>query len=158
MKRLLRFVGILLFLLPSALAKGQDTGQLRMKKDLPPENDIALWGGVEEGRFKPTQAAVFQWSAGADASVARHGIHTSWTGAISLGQTMGKHTGSSSLFLEPEYFPMDLADQAAGMTSRQTGRVEIGLLSDLSDLWAAGFKASVQAANETKKVALRPSN
>jgi hypothetical protein len=42
MKRLLRFVGILLFLLPPALAKGQDTGQLRMKKDLPPENDIAL--------------------------------------------------------------------------------------------------------------------
>ena len=156
MKRLLRFVGILLFLLPPALAKGQDTGQLRMKKDLPPENDIALWGGVEEGRFKPTQAAVFQWSAGADASVARHGIHTSWTGTISLGQTMGKHTGSSSLFLEPEYFPMDLVDQAAGMTSRQTGRVEIGLLSDLSDLWAAGFKASVQAANETKKVALHP--
>ena len=156
MKRLFKIVGLLFCLLSSALAKGQDTGQLRMNKDLPPENDVSLWGGVEEGRFKPTQAALFQWSAGADASVARYGIHTTWTGAISLGQTMGKHTGSSSLFLDPEYFPMDLVDLASGMTSRQTGRVEIGLLSDLSDLWAAGFKASIKAANETKKGTLHP--
>ena len=79
MKRLFKIVGLLFCLLSSALAKGQDTGQLRMNKDLPPENDVSLWGGVEEGRFKPTQAALFQWSAGADASVARYGIHTTWT-------------------------------------------------------------------------------
>ena len=155
MKRLLRSIGIAICLLPPVLAKGQDVGQLRQNKDLPPENDVAVWGGVEEGRFKPTHAALFQWSAGTEARLARHGIHTSWTGKISLEQTMGKHQGSSSLFLEPEYFPMDLVEPAAGTASRQTGRVEIGLLSDLSDLWAAGFQASVQAANETKKTASR---
>lgn len=150
MNTLFRFVGIALCLLSSALAKGQDTGLFRMQKDLPPENDIALWGGVEEGRFKPTHAALFEWKAGADARFARHGIHTSWTGSLSVEQAMGNHQGSS-LFLEPGYFPVDLWDQTAGTESRQTGRMEIGLLSDLSDLWAAGFNASVEAANKTKR-------
>ena len=150
MNKLFRFLGIALCLLSPALGKGQDTGLFRMKKDLPPENDIAVWGGVEDGRFKPTHAPLFQWKAGADARMVRHGIRTSWTGSISLEQAMGKYQ-SSSLFLEPGYFPVDLWDQSAGTASRQTGRVEIGLLSDVSDLWAAGFNASVKAANEAKR-------
>ena len=150
MKKLFRFLGIALCLLSPNLGKAQDTGLFRMKKDLPPENDIAVWGGVEDGRFKPTHAPLFQWKAGADARMVRHGIRTSWTGSISLEQAMGKYQ-SSSLFLEPGYFPVDLWDQSAGTASRQTGRVEIGLLSDVSDLWAAGFNASVKAANEAKR-------
>lgn len=150
MNNLFRFLGIALCLFSPALGRGQDTGLFRMKKNLPPESDIAVWGGVEDGRFKPTHAALFQWKAGADARFVRHGIQTSWTGTISLEQAMGKYQ-RSSLFLEPGYFPVDLWDQSAGTASRQTGRVEIGLLSDVSDLWAAGFNASVEVANKKKR-------
>ena len=40
MKKLFRFLGIALCLLSPNLGKAQDTGLFRMKKDLPPENDI----------------------------------------------------------------------------------------------------------------------
>ena len=156
MNKLFRYTGIALCLLAPALAKGQDLGQIRMNKALPSENEVSVWGGVEDGRFKPVHAALFQWKAGADACLVRHGRHTSWKGTLSLEQAMGKHLGSS-LFLEPGYYPMDLWDQTTGKTSRQTGRMEIGLLSDLSDLWAAGFNASVKAAHESKLGSFRHS-
>ena len=157
MDKLFRLLGIALCLLSPAFAKGQDVGQFRMKKAQPSENEVAVWGGIEDGRFKPVHAALFQWKAGADARIVRHGSHTSWTGTLSLEQAMGKHLGSS-LFLEPGLFPLDLWDQTTGTASRQTGRMEIGLLSDLSDLWAAGFNASVKVANEAKQGTFRHSS
>lgn len=152
MKKLRGITVLALFLLAPGLLKGQDVGLLRLEKDLPPENDAVLWGGVEGGRFKPTYEALFQWSAGAEARMVRYGIHTTWTGTLSLEQTTGDHPGAS-LFLEPGYFPMDLWDPTSRKTSRQTGRLDIGLLSNLSDLWEAGFRASVKAANESRQVA-----
>ena len=125
-------------------------------KDRTSENEVAVWGGVEDGRFKPVHAPLFQWKAGTDARIVRHGAHTSWMGTLSLEQAMGNHLGSS-LLLEPGYFPMDLWDQTTGKTSRQTGRMEIGLLGDLADQWAAGVQASVQAAHEAKQGAFRHS-
>lgn len=156
MNKLFSIAGITLCLLSPALAEGQDIGQFRIRKAEPSESEVALWGGVEDGRFKPTHAALFQWKAGADARLVRHGRHTSWTGSLSLEQAAGKHLGSS-LFLEPGAFPMDLWDQTTGTASRQTGRMEVGLLRDVSDLWAAGFKASLKAANEVKQGSFRHS-
>ena len=157
MKELKYIVGIALSLFFPTLVPGQETGMLRMnKKQWNPESDIALWGGVEDGRFKPVHAAQLQWSAGAEAHFLRPGNKSTWTAAVSLEQTMGKHRGSS-LFLEPDLYPMDLLDVTTGWTSRQTGRVEFGFLSDLSDIWAAGLKASVKAANEAKRTDLRHS-
>ena len=151
MKRQIIFAGIILCFLSPALLQGQETGLLRMdKKHQTSKSDVSLWGGVEEGRFKPAHAALFQWSAGAEGRFFRPGKTTTWVGTVSLEQTMGKHLGSS-LFLEPEHFPMDLWETTTGMASRQTGHVEMAFLGDLSDLWAAGLRASLKAANEAKR-------
>lgn len=147
-----------LCLLFPVLLSGQDTGLLRLdKKNRAPQNDIVLWGGVEEGRFRPAYDPFFQWSAGTEARLVRHGRNASWFGTVSLEQMSGKYN-RSSLFVEPDYFPMDFLDFTSGKGSRQTGFLESGFLGDLSDLWAAGLRASVRAANDTKRTAFRHSS
>ena len=151
MKRLITLAGIALCLFSPTLLQGQETGLLRMnKKQNAAQSDVKVWGGVEDGRFKPTHAALFQWSAGAEGRFFRPGKTATWVGTVSLEQTTGKHNGSS-LFLEPEYFPMDLWETTTGIASRQTGRVEMDFLGDITDIWAAGFRASLKAMNEAKR-------
>lgn len=134
------------------LAYSQETGLLRLTSgNKEPLTQVSVWGGVEDGRLKPAQAAQTLWKAGAEGKLFRSGKKSSWTGLVSLEQTMGKHYGAS-LFLEPEYFPMDFLDLSTGTSSRQTGRVELGYLGDLSDIWAAGFNASFKAMNASKKM------
>jgi hypothetical protein len=148
---------ILTLLLPGLL-HGQEVGLLRMDPDhRVSETRAALWGGVEEGGFKPTWAASFQWSAGADAKVLRHGKTTSWTGALSFEQMMGQHM-YSSMFLEPEYYPLDVQESVQGVKSRQTARLEAGFLSELGYEWAAGLKASVKGGHIAKKQDVRHSS
>ena len=68
----------LLGLLFPVLLNGQEIGLLRMDPDRRnPESEAAVWGGVEEGRYRPTYGSLFQWSAGADARLVRHGKTTS---------------------------------------------------------------------------------
>ena len=130
---------------------GQETGLLRFHPDHPAkESEAALWGGVEDGRFKPTHAALFQWSAGADAKVVRHGNTTSWTGALSFGQTTGKNMYSSML-LEPDYYPFDILEFSPGTKSRQDVSLQAGFLSDLGYEWAVGLDASVKGAFVSKR-------
>ena len=141
----------LLGLLFPAVLSGQETGLLRIIPDRPAhEGEAALWGGVEDGRFKPTYAAQFQWSAGADAKIARHGKKASWTGAISFGQTVGRQMYSSML-LNPGYFPFDILEFTKGTKSRQDVSLEAGFLTDLGYEWAAGFEASVKGAHVGKQ-------
>ena len=139
------------------LLNAQEAGLLRLKADRPAqEGEAAVWGGVEEGRFKTTSDAVFQWSAGADAKIARHGKTTSFSGALSFEQMMG--TGmSGSMMLEPGYYPIDLLETGRGTKSRQTGRLEAAILTDLGQEWAAGLKASAKVMNSTKNQDVRHS-
>ena len=148
----------LLSLLVPTLLNGQEAGLLRMNPDRPAqEGEAAVWGGVEEGRFKPTHAAVFQWSAGADAKLVRHGKTTSWTGALSFGQTVGQNM-LSSMLLEPDYYPFDILEFTPGTKSRQDVRLETGFLSDIGYEWAAGLKASVKGAHVAKQQDVRHSS
>ena len=152
------FAGIALCLLSPVLLSGQETGLLRLdKKHRAPRNEIAVWSGMEDGRFRPVFDPYFQWSAGTKASLVRHGARASWTGTLSLEQMSGKYN-RSSLFVEPDYFPMDILDYTSGKGSRQTGRLETGFLADLSDLWAMGLKASFKAAHDAKRTLLRHSS
>ena len=158
MKKVMMVAGIALGLLSPVLLCGQETGLLRLdKKQRIPQNDLVLWSGIEEGRFRPVLDPRFQWSVGTEARLVRHGIHSSWRGTISLEQMSGKYN-RSSFFLEPDYFPMDFLDYNLGTGSRQTGRVEAGYLADFSDIWAAGFNASLKAVNDTKRTAFRHSS
>ena len=157
MKNLTCKVGLLCLFL-STILNAQEVGQLRLDPERPArETKVALWGGVEEGWFRPMYAGTFQWSAGARAEGIRHGERTSWTGSISLEQKTGYGT-LSSMFLEPGYFPMDLLEFTPGMKSRETGRLEAGFLTDLGYEYAAGVKATFQAGYQGKQTALRHSS
>ena len=110
MKRLLIYTGMALCLLIPGLLRGQEIGLLRVNPDsLVSQREAAIWGGFEEGRFKPVHGALTQWSAGAGVKSVRHGKNSSWTGALSLEQTTGYEMGAS-LLLEPDYFPLDIVE------------------------------------------------
>ena len=144
-------------LLFPALLHGQEIGLLRLNPERPASQGMAaLWGGVEEGGFRPADDAPFQWTAGAEAQGVRHGKKTSWTGAFSFEQRTG-YRMFSSMFLEPGYFPMDFLEFSPGMKSRQTGRLEGGFLTDIGMEGAAGIKASFQVAHDAKQLAPSPS-
>ena len=145
---------LLLFLLFPTLLHGQEIGLLRMNPDsLFSKGNAAVWGGIEEGQFRPTYGADFQWSAGAETQVVRHGKHSSWMGALSFEQTMGQHMRSSML-LEPDYFPLDILETTQGMKSRQDVCLEAGFLADFGYEWAAGIKASAKGALVSKQQTL----
>ena len=151
MKKLFIFAGIALGLFLPGILQGQEIGLLRTNLENRPEFEgaAAVWGGVEEGGFRPAYAAPFQWSAGAEAKAVRHGKYTSWKGALSFEQVAGQKM-FSSMFMDPGYYPLDLLEFAKGPKSRQNIRLEGGFLTDFGYDWAAGLKASVKASNITK--------
>ncbi len=148
----------LIGLLLPALLDAQEVGLLRLDPNRPArETKVALWGGVEEGWFRPTYAGTFQWSAGGRAEGVRHGEKTTWMGSVSLEQKTGSGM-LSSMFQEPGYFPVDLLEFTPGMKSRETGRLEAGFISDLGYEYAAGLKATFQAGYQGKQTGLRQSS
>lgn len=149
--------GLFALLFFPLLAQGQEIGLIRLDPDRPDsQGEAALWGGVEQGRFRSVDMPLFQWSAGARAAGVRHGKNTSWKGSLSIEQKTGMEM-ASSMFLEPGYFPVDLLEFTPGTKSRETGRLEAGFLTDLGYEWAAGIKGSVQAAYSGKRTDLRHS-
>lgn len=144
-------------LLLPALLSAQEVGLLRLKPERPEKKtSVAVWGGVEDGWFRPIYAGTFQWSAGARAESVRHGERTSWMGSVSLEQKTGYGT-LSSMSLEPGYFPVDLLEFTPGTKSRETGRLEAGFVTDLGYEYAAGIKASFQAGYLGKRTDVRHS-
>jgi hypothetical protein len=154
----LNFNACLLGLLFPLLLQGQEIGLLRINpENMESRTQAAVWGGIEDGGFRPAYEAPFLWKAGADAQIVRHGDQSSWTGAISFEQKTGKNM-TSSLLLEPDYYPIDLLEFSKGTKSRQTCRVEGGFMTDLGYEWAAGAKASFQAAHAGKQEEVRHSS
>ena len=152
------FKACLLGLLFPVLLNGQEIGLLRIAPDRPAtQGEAAIWGGAEEGGYKPTYAALFQWSAGADANITRHGKTTSWMGALSFKQTMGTQM-QSSMLVEPEYYPFDILEFVQGPKSRQDVRLETGFLTDLGYEWAIGLKATAKGARSAKQQDVRHSS
>lgn len=148
----------LLGLLFPVLLNGQEIGLLRMNPNRSAqEGGAAVWGGVEEGGYKPLYAAQFQWSAGADANIARHGKTSSWMGALSFKQTTGTRM-YSSMFLEPGYYPFDILEFTKGSKSRQDFHLQAGFLSDFGSEWSAGVKASLRGAHVAKQADVRHSS
>ena len=157
MNRVLK-TGLLGLLLLPVLAQGQEIGLIRLAPERPKhQRDAAVWGGVEEGRFRSADMALFQWSAGARVSGVRHRKHASRTGSLSFGQTTGKDM-SSSMFLDPGYYPLDFLETGRGWKSRQDVRLEGGYVHDLGDAWAAGLQVSAQAMHVAKKQAVSHSS
>jgi hypothetical protein len=151
MKKLIIYTGMALGLLIPGLLRGQEIGLLRVNPDsLVSQREAAVWGGIEEGQFRPSHGASLQWSAGADVKGVRHGKSSSWTGALSVEQTTGYHM-TSSMLLEPGYFPLDFVEIPQGTKSRQDVCLEGGVLSDFGYDWAAGIKASAKGSLVSKQ-------
>ena len=141
----------ILSLLYPLLAHGQEIGLLRIDPDnRDPLTHVAVWGGFEDGRYRPMHEAQSQWKAGAEARRVGQRPHTTWVGAISFEQKMGKYT-QSSLLLDPVHYPLDVVDLTRGTKSQQDLRLEGGFLSDINDIWAAGLKGSVRAEHAAKR-------
>jgi len=154
MKKLLIYTGMALCLLIPGLLRGQEIGLLRVNPDsLVSQREAAVWGGFEEGQFRPAHGASMQWSAGAGVKSVRHGKKSSWTGALSFEQTTGYHM-TSSMLLEPDYFPLDIVETPQGTKSRQDICLEGGFLSDFGYDWAAGIKASAKGSLVSKQLSL----
>ena len=140
----------LLCLLFPVLLQGQEIGLLRMNLDTVGfRGNAAIWGGAEEGGYKPIHEGTLQVRAGAETKVVNHGKKSSWTGALSFEQLVGKNMYSSML-LEPDYFPLDIVEYTKGTKSRQSVNLEAGFLSDIGYEWAAGLKVSARGAYTSK--------
>ena len=151
MKRQFMVAGLALSLLFPTLLQGQEIGLLRLTPNQPAvQGGASVWGGYEIGGYHPTYGAASLWKAGADATGTRHGEKTTWTGTLSFGQTVGKEM-LSSLFLEPDYFPLDVLEFMPGTKSRQDVRLEGGFVRESGYEWAFGLKAALKAANSSKR-------
>ena len=146
---------LLFFPLP---ALGQEIGLIRLNPDRPDsQSEAALWGGVEQGRFRSVDMPLFQWSAGARVKGASHGKRTSWLGLLSFEQASGKDV-FSSLLLEPGYFPVDILESTRGAISRQTVRLSGGVVTDFGNDWAAGIMLSGKGMHSIKRADVRHSD
>ena len=147
-------VFILSLLLPVAL-HGQSIGLLRVHSDASDNRGTAqVYGGFEEGGYKPAFQASSLWKAGASASGTRHGVRTSYTGSFSFEQLEGKDM-FTSMFLEPGYFPVDVVEFTPGDKTRQTYKLSGGFATEFFDDFAFGVKADYMSANYAKRKDIR---
>ena len=147
-------VFILSLLLPVAL-HGQSIGLLRVHSDAFDNRGTAqVYGGFEEGGYKPAFQASSLWKAGASASGTHHGFRTSYTGSFSFEQIEGKNM-FTSMFLEPGYFPVDVVELTPGDKTRQTYRLSGGFATEFYEEFAFGVKADYMSANYAKRKDIR---
>ena len=146
---------ILSLLLPLAVANGQDIGLLRLAPDTSGSRGSAsVWGGYEDGGYRPGFAPSSQWKAGASAKGTRHGSITSYTGSFSFEQLEGKDM-FTSMFLEPGYFPVDVLEFTPGSKTRQTYKMSGGFATSIYADYIIGLNASYSAANYSKRKDIR---
>ena len=146
---------ILSLLVPLGLG-AQDIGLLRTNSHGEGASGTAsVYGGFEEGGYKPAFQASSLWKAGASANGALHTYSTSYQGAFSFEQVNGKEM-FTSMFLEPGYFPVDVVEFTPGDKTRQTYRLDGGFATDLvDDFLIVGGKASYGASNYAKRKDIR---
>ena len=146
---------ILSLLLPLGLA-AQDIGLLRLDTlQRGAKGTASLYGGFEEGGYKPAFQASSLWKAGAGAQGVLHTSTTSYQGSFSFEQMNGKDM-FTSMFLEPGYFPVDVLEFTPGDKTRQTYQLDGGFATDVdNDFLIVGGKASYSASNFAKRKDIR---
>ena len=146
---------ILSLLVPLGLG-AQDIGLLRtVSHGEGASGTASVYGGFEEGGYKPAFQASSLWKAGAKAQGVLHHSSTSYQGAFSFEQVDGKEM-FTSMFLEPGYFPVDVVEFTPGDKTRQTYRLEGGFAYEMdNEFFVFGGKASYSAANYAKRKDIR---
>jgi hypothetical protein len=146
---------ILSLLVPLGLS-AQDIGLLRTRSHGEGVSGTAsVYGGFEEGDYKPAFQASSLWKAGASASGVLHQYSSSYQGSFSFEQMNGKEM-FTSMFLEPGYFPVDVLEFTPGDKTRQTYKLGGGFATELDDdFLVLGAKASYSASNYAKRKDIR---
>ena len=146
---------ILSLLVPLGLG-AQDIGLLRTTSHGEGASGSAsVYGGFEEGGYKPAFQASSLWKAGAKAQGTLHRSTASYYGSFSFEQLNGKDM-FTSMFLEPGYFPVDVLEFTPGDKTRQTYTMSGGFATDLdNDFLVIGGKANYSAANFAKRKDIR---
>ena len=146
---------ILSLLVPLGLG-AQDIGLLRTNANGAGASGTAsVYGGFEEGGYKPAFQASSLWKAGAKAQGTLHRSTASYFGSFSFEQLNGKEM-FTSMFLEPGYFPVDVLEFTPGDKTRQTYKMSGGFATDLdNDFLVIGGKADYSAANYAKRKDIR---
>lgn len=151
-----RYKAFVLSLLVPLGASAQGIGLLRL--DAPQKGakgSASIYGGFEEGGYKPAFQASSLWKAGAGAEGVLHAHGTSWQGSFSFEQMSGKEM-FTSMFLEPGYFPVDVLEFTPGDKMRQTYRLGGGFATTLGDdFLILGAKATYSASNYAKRKDIR---
>ena len=150
-----RYKACILSLLVPLVLGAQDIGLLRVDTVRPgAKGSASLYGGFEEGGYKPAFQASSLWKAGAGAQGVLHTNKTSWQGSFSFEQLDGKEM-FTSMFLEPGYFPVDVVEFTPGDKTRQTYKLGGGFATNLTDEWILGGKAAYSASNYAKRKDIR---
>ena len=146
---------ILSLLVPLGLG-AQDIGLLRTKTPgTAASGSASVYGGFEEGGYKPAFQASSLWKAGAGAQGVLHKSTTSYQGSFSFEQMNGKDM-FTSMFMEPGYFPVDVLEFTPGNKTRQTYKLGGGFATDVGDgFLVLGGKASYSASNYAKRKDIR---
>jgi hypothetical protein len=146
---------ILSLLVPLGLG-AQDIGLLRTTSHGEGASGSAsVYGGFEEGGYKPAFQASSLWKAGAKAQGVMHKYSTSYQGAFSFEQVNGKEM-FTSMFLEPGYFPVDVVEFTPGDKTRQTYRMSGGFAYEMdNEFFVFGGKADYSASNYAKRKDIR---
>ncbi len=113
-----------------------------------------LYGGTEQGGFRPDYGSSSQWSFGARAEGVRHLKKVSFSGAFSFDQFFGSGM-TGSMFFQPDLFPVDVLDFTPSDKSSQCYRLRGGLGVELGAGWILGGSVRFMSANYVKKKDIR---
>ncbi|MFI3281628.1 MAG: hypothetical protein R3Y44_06630 [Rikenellaceae bacterium] len=111
----------------------------------------------QAGEFADFSDASSQWSAGASAKTITHTDNLSMIGAFSFSHTAGKEM-SGSMFISPNYYPVDILEFTPGDKTLQNYYFMGGLASEILPNLNLGLKGEFQSQNYAKFKDLRHYN
>ena len=122
-------------------------------------SSASLYGGTEQGDFRPGFSSSSIWRAGAEART--DGFYdrgrTFLTGSFSFEEMHGKDM-MTSMFINPGYYPIDVLEFTPGDKKLQTYRFSGGIGRALTDRWRIGGRVDFASQNYSKRKDIRHTN
>lgn len=116
-----------------------------------------LYGGYTGGSFMAPWEGESCWNVGVDTRAIVHLKKFSLVGSFGFEQFQGKNM-CGSMFLLPEFYPVDVIEFTTGNKSLQKYTFTGGISIDLDKGWMIGVNTDFLAANYSKRKDLRHTN
>ena len=116
-----------------------------------------LYGTFEDGGFKPPHGGRDVWTAGVRAASLMDLPRTTLFGNVRFEQRNAREV-MGSLFLQPDYYPVDVLVFTPGPKTRQTYSVSGGLAREMSENWVFGVRGDFESANYATRKDIRHTN